>query len=161
MTIQTITPFLWFNDNAEEAAKFYVSVFKNATINMVTHYGDDMPMPKGTVMTVSFTLDGQDFMAINGGPTFSFTEAVSFLVPCKTQDEIDYYWDRLTADGGKPVECGWLKDKYGLSWQIVPASLPQLLGGDAARSNRVMTAVLQMVKLDIAALQKAADGKTP
>ncbi|HWM83809.1 MAG TPA: VOC family protein [Pseudolabrys sp.] len=156
--MQQITPCLWFNDNAEEAARFYVSVFKNAKIDTITHYGDGMPMPKGTVLTVTFTINGQDFMALNGGPTFTLNEAVSFMINCDSQMEIDDYWTKLTADGGKPVQCGWLKDKFGLSWQIVPSILPKLLGGDQAQTDRVMAAVVQMVKLDIAAMEKAAAG---
>jgi predicted 3-demethylubiquinone-9 3-methyltransferase (glyoxalase superfamily) len=156
--MQQITPCLWFDDNAEEAARFYVSVFKNSRINAVTYYGSGMPMPKGTVLTVTFTINGQDFMALNGGPTFALNEAVSFMVNCDSQAEIDDYWARLTADGGKPVECGWLKDKFGMSWQIVPSILPKLLGGDQARTDRVMAAVMQMVKLDIATMEKAAAG---
>jgi predicted 3-demethylubiquinone-9 3-methyltransferase (glyoxalase superfamily) len=156
--MQQITPCLWFDDNAEEAARFYVTVFKNAKINAVTYYGDGMPMPKGTVLTVTFTINGQDFMALNGGPAFTLNEAVSFMINCDSQAEIDDYWTKLTADGGKPVQCGWLKDKFGLSWQIVPSILPKLLGGDQARTDRVMAAVMQMVKLDIAAMEKAAAG---
>jgi len=156
--MQQITPCLWFNDNAEEAARFYVSVFKNAKIDTITHYGDGMPMPKGTVLTVTFTINGQDFMALNGGPTFTLNEAVSFMINCDSQMEIDDYWTKLTADGGKPVQCGWLKDKFGLSWQIVPSILPKLLGGDQAQTDRVMAAVVQMVKFDIAAMEKAAAG---
>jgi two-component system sensor histidine kinase QseC len=156
--MQQITPCLWFDDNAEEAARFYVTVFKNAKINTVTYYGDGMPMPKGTVLTVTFTINGQDFMALNGGPAFTLDEAVSFMINCDSQAEIDDYWTKLTADGGKPVQCGWLKDKFGLSWQIVPSILPKLLDGDQARTDRVMAAVMQMVKLDIATMEKAAAG---
>jgi predicted 3-demethylubiquinone-9 3-methyltransferase (glyoxalase superfamily) len=149
---QKITPFLWFDNQAEEAAKFYVSVFKDAKMGQVSRYGDGMPLPKGTVMTAAFEIEGQPFVALNGGPQFKFTEAVSFVVNCDTQKEIDYYWDKLTAGGGKEVQCGWLKDKYGLSWQIVPTVLPELV----KKSGRVMEALLQMKKLDIAALQRAA-----
>jgi predicted 3-demethylubiquinone-9 3-methyltransferase (glyoxalase superfamily) len=151
-----ITPFLWFNDKAEEAAQFYVSVFSHSKIIGVTRYGDAGPGPKGSVMTVSFELDGQPFTALNGGPQFSFTEAVSFVVNCDTQQEVDHYWDRLTA-GGQPVQCGWLKDRYGLSWQIVPKALSRLLQQqDSQKSQRVMQALLQMQKIDIARLQQAA-----
>jgi predicted 3-demethylubiquinone-9 3-methyltransferase (glyoxalase superfamily) len=147
-----ITPFLWFDTQAEEAAKFYVSVFKDSKMGQVSRYGEGMPLPKGTVMTAAFEIEGQPFIALNGGPQFKFTEAVSFVVNCDTQKEIDYYWDKLTASGGKEVQCGWLKDKYGLSWQIVPTVLPELV----KKSGRVMEALLHMKKLDIAALQQAA-----
>jgi predicted 3-demethylubiquinone-9 3-methyltransferase (glyoxalase superfamily) len=152
-----ITPFLWFNDKAEEAANFYVSIFPNSKIVRVSRYGDAGPGPKGSVMTVNFELDGHSYTALNGGPHYTFTPAVSFLVPCETQQEVDSYWDKLTA-GGKPVQCGWLEDKYGLSWQIVPKELFRLVqGNDPAKSQRVMKAMLQMVKLDIAGLQRAAN----
>jgi predicted 3-demethylubiquinone-9 3-methyltransferase (glyoxalase superfamily) len=152
-----ITPFLWFNDQAEEAMHFYVSIFKNSKAGSVTRYGDAGPGPKGSVMVASFQLDGVDFTALNGGPQFPFTEAVSFVVHCETQQEIDYYWDKLTA-GGRPSQCGWLKDKFGLSWQVVPDVLPQLLKNtDPKKSQRVMQALMQMTKLDIARLQEAAD----
>jgi predicted 3-demethylubiquinone-9 3-methyltransferase (glyoxalase superfamily) len=152
-----ITPFLWFNDQAEEAMNFYVSIFKNSKAGSVTRYGDTGPGPKGPVMTANFQLDGVDFTALNGGPLFPFTEAVSFVVHCETQQEIDHYWDKLTA-GGKPVQCGWLKDKFGLSWQVVPDVLPRLLKDpDPKKSQRVMKAMMQMVKIDIARLQQAAD----
>jgi predicted 3-demethylubiquinone-9 3-methyltransferase (glyoxalase superfamily) len=150
--MQKISPFLWFDDQAEEAAKFYVSVFKNSKMGAVSRYGDGMPLPKGTVMTAAFEIHGQKFTALNGGPQFKFTEAVSFVVNCDTQNEIDDYWEKLTAGGGKEVQCGWLKDKYGLSWQIVPTALPEL----AKKSPKVMQALMHMKKLDIAALQKAA-----
>lgn len=152
----TISPCLWFDTQAEEAAKFYTSIFKNSRIGAISRYGDGAPLPKGTVLTVAFTLDGQDFMALNGGPVFKFNEAVSLVVRCQTQAEIDHYWDRLCADGGKAVRCGWLKDKYGLSWQIVPAMMDRMMADpDATRTGRVMQAVMQMVKLDIAALERA------
>ena len=150
--MQKITPFLWFDSQAEEAAKFYVSVFKHSMMDGVSRYGDGMPLPKGTVMTAAFEIEGQSFVALNGGPQFKFTEAVSFVVNCDTQKDIDYYWDKLTAGGGKEVQCGWLKDRYGLSWQIVPTALPELVG----KSGRVMEALMHMKKLDIAALQRAA-----
>jgi predicted 3-demethylubiquinone-9 3-methyltransferase (glyoxalase superfamily) len=154
-----ITPFLWFNDKAEEAANFYVSIFPNSKVVNVSRYGDAGPGPKGSVMTVNFQIDGQEFTALNGGPQFRFTPAVSFLVPCDTQEEVDHYWDKLTA-GGKAVQCGWLEDKYGLSWQIVPKVLFRLVrDGDPAKSQRVMKAMLQMVKMDIAQLEAAAAGE--
>ena len=150
--MQKVTPFLWFDTQAEEAAKFYVSVFKNSRMGAVSRYGDGMPLPKGTVMTAAFEIDGQKFTALNGGPQFKFTEAVSFVVNCDTQKEIDHYWEQLTAGGGKEVQCGWLKDKYGLSWQIVPSMLPELV----KKSGNVMEALMHMKKLDIAALERAA-----
>ena len=156
-----ITPFLWFDDNAEEAAKFYVSIFKNSKITGVSRYGEAAAKasgrPKGSVMTVDFELEGQPFVALNGGPVFSFTPAISLAVGCDTQKEIDELWEKLT-DGGEEVECGWLKDKYGMSWQIVPAAIGEMISDrDPARSERVMRAVLQMKKLDIAVLKKAYD----
>jgi predicted 3-demethylubiquinone-9 3-methyltransferase (glyoxalase superfamily) len=152
-----ITPFLWFNDQAEEAMNFYVSIFKNSKAGSVTRYGDAGPGPKGSVMTANFQLDGVDFTALNGGPQFPFTEAVSFVVHCETQQEIDHYWDTLTA-GGRPSQCGWLKDKFGLSWQVVPDVLPRLLKDpDPKKSQRVVQALMQMTKLDIARLQQAAE----
>ena len=154
-----IKPFLWFNTEAEEAANFYVSVFPHSRVIYVSRYGENGPRPKGSVMTVEFELDGKRFVALNGGPHFKFTEAVSFVVECKDQAEIDYYWSRLTAGGGKEVECGWLKDKYGLPWQIVPDQWHAWLGGDAARSQRVMAEVMKMKKLDYARMQKAAEGR--
>jgi len=145
-----ITPFLWFDTQAEEAAQFYVSIFKNAKITQISRYGD------GRVMVVAFELDGQKFSALNGGPMFKFNESVSFVVPCETQAEIDEYWTKLTAGGGKESQCGWLKDKYGLSWQITPANLGRLLGGpDPGKSKRAMAAMMQMKKIDIAALENA------
>jgi predicted 3-demethylubiquinone-9 3-methyltransferase (glyoxalase superfamily) len=156
---QRITTFLWFDKEAEEAAKFYTSVFKNSKIAATTRYGDSGPGPKGSVMTVGFELDGQEFAALNGGPTFKFTEAISLVVNCETQAEVDEYWTRLTA-GGKEVECGWLKDKYGLSWQVVPTALPRLLQDpDPQKAKRVMEAMLQMKKIDIARLEQAAGAK--
>ena len=154
---QKITPFLWFDNQAEEAADFYTSVFKNSKIVTVTRYGDAGPGPKGSAMTVAFELDGQSFIALNGGPHFKFCEAVSFVVNCGTQEELDDFWKKL-SDGGQQVECGWLKDKYGLSWQIVPTILGQLMkSGDPRRSQRVMQALMKMKKLDIATLKKAYD----
>ena len=154
-----ITPFLWFNDKAEEAANLYVSIFPNSKMLSVSRYGDAGPGPKGSVMTVAFELDGEPFTALNGGPNFTFTPAVSFVVHCDRQQEIDDYWAKLTA-GGKPVQCGWLEDKYGLSWQIVPKVLMRLLQDtDPAKSQRVMKAMMQMVKIDIAQLEAAAAGE--
>jgi len=153
-----ITPFLWFNDNAEEAMNFYVSVFRNSKVVSVTRYGDAGPGPKGSVMTASFQLDGQPFTALNGGPQFTFTEAVSFVVHCDSQQEVDYYWDKLTSDGGRPSQCGWLKDKYGLSWQIVPDAMMALLQHeDPKKAQRVMQALMQMTKIDLARLRQAAE----
>ena len=153
--MQKITPFLWFNDNAEEAVNFYTSVFKNSKIGDVSHYGDAGPGPKGTVMVVTFELDGQEFMALNGGPQFKFTEAISFTVNCETQEEVNEYWEKLSA-GGEKSRCGWLKDKYGLSWQIVPTILGKLMRDkDSEKSKRVMMAMLQMDKLDIKRLKQA------
>jgi len=161
--MQKITPFLWFNDNAEEAVKFYASIFKNSKIGKIARYGEEgekiAGRPAGSVMTVEFQVEGQDFVALNGGPHFKFTEAISFVVNCETQEEVDYYWEKL-SEGGKEVQCGWLKDKYGLSWQIVPTVLGELLSDkDAAKSQRVMTAMLKMVKLDIKKLKDAAKQK--
>ena len=156
--MQKITPFLWFDDNAEEALNFYTSIFKNSKIVNVTRYGEAGPGPAGSVMTATFQLDGQEFAAINGGPSFKFTEAISFFVRCETQEEIDYFWEKLIAGGGEPSQCGWLKDKYGLSWQIVPPVLIEMLQDqDTVRSQRVMTAMLQMGKLDIKTLKQAYD----
>ena len=152
-----VTTFLWFDNNAEEAVNFYVSVFKNSRVVGTSHYGESGPGPKGSVMTIEFELDGERFTALNGGPTFKFTEAISLVVHCETQEEIDYFWEKL-SEGGQKVECGWLKDKFGLSWQIVPNFLMELLLGDSQRSERVMKAVMQMQKLDIAELKKAAQG---
>ena len=155
-----ITPNLWFDLDGFEAAEFYVSIFPNSEITTVTHYGENAPLPAGTVLTVSFLLDGQDYTAINGGPMFTFSEAISLLINCADQDEIDYYWDKLTADGGQESQCGWLKDKFGLSWQVVPADWESLMNDpDKDRVERAMQAMFQMQKLDIAALQAAADGK--
>jgi len=159
--MQKITPFLWFDGNAEEAALFYTSIFKNSKILNVSRYGDAGPGPKGSVMVVSFQLEGQQFTALNGGPQFKFSEAFSFVVNCETQTEIDEYWNKLTSGGGRESECGWLKDKFGFSWQIVPAALGKLMSGDPKKANRVMQAVLQMKKLDIATLEEAAEGKVP
>ncbi|MEP6617524.1 MAG: VOC family protein [Ginsengibacter sp.] len=152
--MQKITPFLWFDDKAEEAMNFYTSVFQNSKIISVSRYGDAGPGPKGTVMTATFELDGQCFTALNGGPLFKFTEAISFVVNCETQEEIDDKWNKLSA-GGEEGQCGWLKDKYGLSWQIVPPELEKLLNDkNAEKSQLVMKAMLQMKKIDIKKLQE-------
>lgn len=160
LIMQKIVPFLWFNREAEKAARFYVSIFKNSKIRKVTHYGEAegnaSGQPKGSVMTVEFQLEGQRFVALNGGPSFEFTEAVSFVVKCRKQKEIDYFWKKLSA-GGKEAQCGWLKDKFGLAWQIVPTALAELLDDkDRAKSQRVMRALLRMTKLNIKELRKAA-----
>ena len=156
--MQKITPFLWYDTQAEAAANFYCSIFKNSNITSIARYGDSGPGPKGSVMTVAFELDGQPFTALNGGPHFKFTEAVSFVVNCETQAEVDRYWDKL-LEGGQPSQCGWLKDQYGLSWQIVPNVLMEMLQDkDPQKSQRVMAAMMKMIKLDIPTLQKAYDG---
>ena len=161
--MQKITPFLWFDNQAEEAVQFYTSIFKNSRIGKITRYDEAgekaAGRPAGSVMTVEFELEGQEFVALNGGPHFRFTEAISFVVNCKTQAEVDKFWKKLSA-GGKKVECGWLKDKYGLSWQIVPTILGELMSDkDTAKSHRVMQAMLKMVKLDIKELKRAAKQK--
>lgn len=156
---QKITPFLWFNNEAEEAMNFYLSVFKNSKALSVSRFGEAGPGPKGAVMSASFELEGIQFIALNGGPVFSFTPAISFFVHCATQEEVDELWEKL-SEGGEKQRCGWLKDKYGLSWQIIPVVLSQLLyNTDPEKSNRVMKAMMQMDKIDIAALRKAADGE--
>lgn len=155
-----ITPNLWFDTESEEAAEFYTGIFPNSRIVDVTHYTEGAPREAGMVLTVEFELDGQRFVAINGGPEFKFDEAVSFEITCKDQEEIDYYWDRLTA-GGKEVQCGWLSDRFGLSWQVVPEGMEELFAdSDKSRAERAMKAMLGMVKLDIAELRRAADGTT-
>lgn len=163
--MQKITPCLWFDKQAEEAVNFYVSIFKNAKTGNITRYGKEgheiHNMPAGTVMTVEFQIEGQDFLALNGGPVFKFNEAISFQVHCKTQEEVDYYWEKLTQGGDKNAQqCGWLKDKYGVSWQIVPTVLPEMLQDkDPKKSERVMKALLQMHKLDIKRLKEAYEQK--
>lgn len=153
--MQKITPFLWFNTEADEAVNFYVSIFKNSKVGRVTRYGEGAPMPKGTVMTATFQLDGQEFMALNGGPVFHFTPAISLFVNCETQEEVDDLWEKLSK-GGSKERCGWLKDKYGLSWQIIPSTLGQMLGDkDPKKSKRVMEAMLKMDKIDIKVLRQA------
>lgn len=160
--MQRITPCLWFDTEAEDAAKFYVSIFKNSKITQVTHYGEVGKEihghEPGSVLTVMFQLDGQDFMGLNGGPDFKFTEAVSFLIPCETQPDIDYYWEKLSAEPKAEI-CGWLKDKFGVSWQVAPANIDELIGDPKSeKSQRAMAALMQMKKLDIAELQKAYEG---
>ncbi len=153
--MQKIAPCLWFDTQAEEAARFYTSIFKNSRILDISHYAEGMPMPAGTVLMVRFALDGQEFLALNGGPQFKFTEAISLVVHCDTQAEIDDTWARL-CDGGQEVECGWLKDRYGLCWQVVPTIISQLIGGsDSQRTQRVMQALFGMKKLNIAELKRA------
>jgi predicted 3-demethylubiquinone-9 3-methyltransferase (glyoxalase superfamily) len=163
--IQKITPCLWFDDQAEEAAKFYTAIFKNSKITSITRYGEAghevHGRPAGTAMVVAFELDGQTFTALNGGPMFKFNEAISFQVNCKTQEEVDYYWEQLSEGGDKKAQqCGWLKDRYGASWQVVPTVLPEMLNdSDYEKSQRVMKAMLQMKKIDIEELERAYDGK--
>jgi predicted 3-demethylubiquinone-9 3-methyltransferase (glyoxalase superfamily) len=155
--MQKISPFLWFDNNAEEAAKFYVAIFKDSKVLKIARYGEAGPGPAGSVMVVNFQIEGQDFIALNGGPLFKFTEAISFVINCQTQEEVDHYWNKLTAGGGQESQCGWLKDKYGLSWQVTPTILGELLADkDQKKAQRVMQAMLQMKKIDIAALQRAA-----
>jgi predicted 3-demethylubiquinone-9 3-methyltransferase (glyoxalase superfamily) len=156
--MQKITPYLWFKDQAEEAANFYTSLFKNSKIGDVSRYGEGGPGPAGQAMVVQFTLEGQEFYALNGGPEFSFTEAISFLVNCETQEEVDYFWTKLAENGGEESMCGWLKDRFGVSWQIIPSALGRLMGDpDPAKAGNVMQAMLQMRKIVIADLQRAYD----
>lgn len=162
-TMQKITPFLWFDNHAEEATKFYVSIFKNSKIHGMTRYDEEgakaSGRPKGSVMTVAFELDGQEFTALNGGPIFKFTEAISLVVNCETQAEVDHFWQKLSA-GGQEVQCGWLKDKFGVSWQVVPTVLTELLQDkDPEKSKRVMAAMLKMKKIEIEPLKKAYAGR--
>jgi predicted 3-demethylubiquinone-9 3-methyltransferase (glyoxalase superfamily) len=162
--VQRITPFLWFDDRAEDAASFYVSIFENSRITAVTRYDDSAAKasgrPAGSVMTVAFELDGQEFVALNGGPLFKFTEAISFVVNCATQDEVDHFWEQLAA-GGEEVQCGWLKDRFGVSWQVVPTVLAAMLQDkDPERSARVMAAMLTMRKIDIEGLESAYEGRS-
>jgi predicted 3-demethylubiquinone-9 3-methyltransferase (glyoxalase superfamily) len=161
---QKITPFLWFDNQAEEAAKFYTSIFKNSKIENVTRYDEEgskvSGRPKGSLMTVPFQIEGQEFVALNGGPMFKFTEAISFIVNCETQKEVDYYWEKLSA-GGEEVQCGWLKDRFGLSWQVVPTVLTEMLQDkDPQKAQRVMAAMLKMKKIEIADLKKTYDSKS-
>jgi predicted 3-demethylubiquinone-9 3-methyltransferase (glyoxalase superfamily) len=162
--MQKITPFLWFDNQAEEAVKFYTAIFKNSKVGKITRYGESAEKaagrPAGSAMTVEFELEGQKFTALNGGPVFKFNESISFVANCKTQEEVDYFWEKLTADGGQEIECGWLKDKFGVSWQIVPTVLIEMLHDkDEAKAERVMKAMLQMHKLDIKTLKDAYAGK--
>lgn len=158
--MQKITPFLWFDNNAEEAMNFYVSVFKNSKVKTVSRYSDAGPGPKGSVMTAEFEIDGQEFVALNGGPRFKFTEAISFVVNCSTQDEVDYYWEKLSEGGGEKSRCGWLKDKFGLWWQVVPTILAELASDpDPEKSGRVMQAMLKMDKIEIEPLKRAHAGE--
>jgi predicted 3-demethylubiquinone-9 3-methyltransferase (glyoxalase superfamily) len=153
--MQKITPFLWFDGQAEEAAKFYVSIFKNSKLGTVNRYGDHGPGPKGSVMIATFEIDGQGFIALNGGPQFKFTPAVSFVVNCETQEEVDQYWEKL-SQGGTKQQCGWLQDKFGVSWQIVPTALARLMSDpDREKTSRVMGALMQMTKIDIQQLEQA------
>lgn len=155
----SISPFLWFDSQAEEAAQLYVSIFPNSSITYLSRYPEGGPLPAGTVLGVSFTLDGLEFQALNGGPQHPFTEAISFFISLETQDEIDRYWDALIADGGEPGRCGWLKDRFGLSWQVVPRLLGELLGSsDSVGASRAMAAMMQMTKIEMGTLQQAFDG---
>ena len=159
--MEKITQCLWYDTQAEEAANFYVSIFKNSRIGVITHYNEASAQvsgqPKGSVLTVEFEIAGQKFTALNGGPLFKFNESVSFVINCDTQEEIDYFWEKLTQDGGQESMCGWLKDKFGLSWQVVPAALSELMSGDPQKANHVMQAILQMKKLDLGTLRAAAE----
>lgn len=158
--MQQIVPFLWFSDQAEEAVKFYTSVFKDSKIISTSWYGEGGPMPAGTALVIDFELNGMRMNALNGGPVYKFTPAISLYVKCNTQEEIDYYWEKLLSGGGREDQCGWLSDKYGLSWQIVPPLLGELLQDkDKAKANRVMMAMMKMVKIDIQKLEEAYDGK--
>jgi len=158
--MQKISPFLWFDDQAEEAVNFYTSIFKNSKILNVTRYGEVGPGPKDSIMTVAFQLEGQEFMALNGGPHFKFTEAISFVVKCKTQEEVDDLWENLSEGGGEKIQCGWLKDKYGVSWQIVPTILGEMISDpNRAKSQRVMEAMLKMKKIEIEGLKRAYAGQ--
>lgn len=155
---QRIFPMLWYDGQAEEAAKFYCSIFENSRVTKVSRYGESGPGPKGSVMVAEFEIDGQKFTALNGGPQFKFNESVSFVISCQSQDEVDYYWEKLTADGGQESMCGWLKDKYGLSWQVTPTRLLELVQSDnPAKSQRAMQAMMQMRKIDIAKIEEAAN----
>jgi predicted 3-demethylubiquinone-9 3-methyltransferase (glyoxalase superfamily) len=160
MEMQKISPFLWFDTQAEDAAKFYTSIFKNSKITTVNHYPESSPVKPGEVLVAVFEVEGMQFMALNGGPEFKFNPSVSFQVTCEDQEEVDYFWSKLTADGGKESQCGWLADKFGLSWQITPKVLGELLSDpDPAKSGRVMAAMMQMLKIDIQTLRDAYDGK--
>jgi predicted 3-demethylubiquinone-9 3-methyltransferase (glyoxalase superfamily) len=157
--MQKIIPFLWFDGNAEEAMKFYTSIFKNSTVGEIRRCGDTGPGPKGSVLTVKFQIEGQEFMALNGGPHFKLTPAISFFVNCETQEEVDELWGKLLA-GGKAMQCGWLADKFGISWQIIPKALGELMGDkDPQKSQRVMQAMMKMIKIDVEGLKRAYEGK--
>ena len=157
--MQKLSTCLWFNTEAEEAMNFYTSIFKNSKKGKISHYGDGAPMPKGTVMVATFEILGHEFLALNGGPQFKFNEAISLVVNCDTQKEVDEYWEKL-SEGGRDIQCGWLKDKYGVSWQVVPTILAELMSGkDAAKTQRVMQALMKMTKLDIQKLKQAYEGK--
>jgi len=158
--MQKLTPCLWFNGRVEEALDFYTTVFKNTKVKEVSHYGENMPMPAGSVMTATFEIEGQKFMILNGGPHFTPTEAISFVINCNDQAEIDYYWDNLTSNGGQESMCGWLKDPYGISWQVVPNEMGNLMRNSGANSGKVMQALMQMKKIDIAILRNAAEGNS-
>src|SRR5437879_6141132 len=165
--MQKITPFLWFDDQAEEAVKFYTSIFKNSKVGKVLRYDEEAAKisqsgrPPGSVLTLEFQIEGQNFVALNGGPAFKFNESISFVVNCETQEEVDYFWEKLTADRGEESTCGWLKDKFGLSWQVVPTVLSEMLQDkDAQKAKRVMSAMLKMKKLDIAELKRAYEAKS-
>jgi len=156
--MQKITPFLWFNSNAEEALDFYAGIFKSMKVTSKSFWGEGGPGPKDSLMTAAFQLEGQDFIALNGGPIFTFTEAISFVINCETQDEVDHYWDKLSSDGGTTSQCGWLKDKFGLSWQVVPTILTKLAGNsDKKKVGSMMQVMMKMTKLDIKILQEAFD----
>jgi predicted 3-demethylubiquinone-9 3-methyltransferase (glyoxalase superfamily) len=156
--MQKITPFLWFDGNAEEAVNFYTSIFKDSKIKEIRRYGDAGPAPRGSVMTASFEIEGQEFVALNGGPQFQFTPAISFFVNCENQDEVDTLWNKLLV-GGKPLQCGWITDRFGLSWQVIPKALGELMGDkDPAKAQRVMQAMMKMVKIDVAELKRAYEG---
>lgn len=158
VTVPPITPMLWFDSQAEQAANFYVSVFPESRVTSVSHYTDAGPLPAGAVLTVQFELDGHEFVALNGGPAFHFDEAISFVIGCKDQEEVDYYWEKL-SEGGEEGQCGWLKDRFGLSWQVVPAGFAELMSDpDAGRRERAMRAIFGMKKLDLAAITAAAEG---
>ena len=157
--MQKITPCLWFDNNLQEAVDFYTSVFKNSEVLSKSYYGEGTPMPKGSLMVVTFRIEGHEFMGLNGGPQYKFTEAISLMVDCKTQEEVDYYWEKLSAGGGTEVQCGWLKDKFGLAWQIVPTRLMELIAGkDPVAVNRVLQAMYNMIKIDIKTLEEAYKG---
>lgn len=157
--MQKITPCLWFDGQAEEAAQYYISIFRNSRITRITRWGDEGPGPKGAVLTVQFQLEGQDFMALNGGPEFKFTPAISLMVDCKTQSEVDELWDKL-GEGGQPIECGWVTDRFGVSWQVVPTILSEMISDkDPKRADRVMAAMMKMKKLEFAPLQAAYEGR--